>query len=89
MVENTTASKQAGAKATSPPLANTPDPLAGAPRSYGKRVDEFVPKVLNRPIGMNQPPRSGDNTGKDTRTIRQRRDDLVNWEKHLERREQL
>ncbi|CAN8098946.1 unnamed protein product [Discula destructiva] len=65
------------------------DPLATAPRSYGKRVDSFTPTLLYRPIGMHQPPRPGENTGIDTRTLKQRRDDFVNWEIHLKRREEL
>lgn len=64
-------------------------PLANAPRSYGKRVDNYEPTALARPIGMLKPPRSGENTGIDTRSLRQRRDDLVNYEKHLKRREEL
>lgn len=68
-----------------------PDPsqLANAPRRYGKRVDQFVPMALYRPIGMQHPPKAGENTGIDTRTMKQKRDDLVNWEQHLKRREEL
>ncbi|KAI1143427.1 ATP10 protein-domain-containing protein [Hypoxylon sp. FL0543] len=82
-----------------PPTTTTPtpaqpkiipdSPLADAPRAYGKRVEEFTPKPLGRPIGMPQPPRPGENTGIDRRTLKQRRDDLVNYEKHLQRREEL
>lgn len=66
-----------------------PGPLQNAPRSYGKRVDEFTPTVLSRPIGMPFPPNPGENTGVDVRTLRQRRNDLVDWEKHLKRRQEL
>ncbi|KAI1649817.1 ATP10 protein-domain-containing protein [Daldinia loculata] len=66
-----------------------PSPLEDAPRSYGKRVEEFTPKPLNRPIGMPQPPKPGENTGIDNRTLKQRRDDLVNYDKHLKRRDEL
>lgn len=79
---------------SSPPqqngAANKPaaEPLY-APRSYGKRLDDFTPQPLPRPIGMNAPPRPWENTGLDKRSVQQRRDDLVDWDKHLERRERL
>ncbi|KAL4905884.1 hypothetical protein BDW74DRAFT_177583 [Aspergillus multicolor] len=44
---------------------------------------------LDRPIGSAIPPQEGQNTGIDKRTWGQRRDDFVNYEKHLARREQL
>jgi hypothetical protein len=72
--------------APSPPPAS---PLEGAPRSYGKAVSDFTPKPLNRPLGLPGPPRSGENWGIDTRTWKQRRDDFVNYDKHLIRRKQL
>ncbi|KAI1345134.1 ATP10 protein-domain-containing protein [Xylariaceae sp. FL0016] len=63
--------------------------LADAPRAYGQRHEEFVPQPLSRPIGMPYPPEPGQNTGIDFRTYRQRRDDFVNYDKHLEKREKL
>ncbi|KAI8632075.1 ATP10 protein-domain-containing protein [Xylariaceae sp. FL1651] len=72
-----------------PPKFIPPSPLADAPRSYGKRVEEFTPTPLSRPIGLSYPPQPGQNTGIDLRTLKQRRDDLVNYDKHLERREYL
>ncbi|KAI0135512.1 ATP10 protein-domain-containing protein [Daldinia grandis] len=66
-----------------------PSPLEDAPRSYGKRTEKFTPKPLNRPIGMPQPPKPGENTGVDHRTLKQRRDDFVNYDKHLKRRDEL
>jgi ATPase complex subunit ATP10 len=61
-----------------------------APRSYGKRIDgAFTPQPLPRPIGMPLPPRAGENTGVDARSLRQRRDDFVNYDKHLARRREL
>ncbi|KAI0418017.1 ATP10 protein-domain-containing protein [Xylaria grammica] len=66
-----------------------PSPLADAPRSYGKRVEEFTPTPLSRPIGLPYPPEIGQNTGIDHRTLKQRRDDFVDYDKHLERRQIL
>ncbi|KAI0400303.1 ATP10 protein-domain-containing protein [Xylaria palmicola] len=79
------------ASKTAPPAPKVvaPSPLADAPRSYGKKLKEFTPTPLTRPIGMPYPPQAGQNTGIDTRTWKQRRDDFVNYDKHLERREYL
>ena len=72
------------------PLSPRPTAFENAPRAYGKRVDEFVPKPLDRPIGLPNPPNAGENTGLgDQRTWKQRRDDFVNHEKHLTRRKEM
>jgi len=72
-----------------PPPPKAPGPLDEAPRSYGKAVSEFTPKPLSRPIGLPNPPRPGENTGIDARTWKQRRDDFVDYDKHLIRRKEL
>ncbi|PSR90472.1 ATP10 protein-domain-containing protein [Coniella lustricola] len=64
-------------------------PLEFAPRAYGQRVREFTPTVLPRPIGLDRPPKATDNTGFDARSLKQRRDDFVDYDKHLKRREEL
>jgi ATPase complex subunit ATP10 len=64
-------------------------PLAHAPRSYGKKLTEFTPTPLSRPIGLNYPPSAGENTGVDKRTLKERHADFTNYEKHLKRREEL
>ena len=64
-------------------------PLAHAPRAYGKRLEEFTPTPLARPIGMNFPPNAGENTGVDNRTLKERHADFTNYEKHLQRRAYL
>ena len=66
-----------------------PGPLEDAPRAYGKRVKEFTPTSLLRPIGMQKPPKAGENTGKDFRTLKQKRNDFVNYDLHLKKREEL
>jgi mitochondrial ATPase complex subunit ATP10 len=66
-----------------------PSALDHAPRAYGQVVEEFTPKPLDRPIGLPNPPRPGENTGIDHRTLKERRDDFVNYDKHLIKRKQL
>lgn len=78
----------AGTQAAQPSPQES-DPLASAPRSYGKRVDKYKPLPLARPIGLHNPPQPGENTGVDTRSIKQRRDDFVDYKRHLQRREEL
>lgn len=63
--------------------------LEEAPRSHGKAVDKFDPKPLNRPIGIAQPPRAGDNSGIDTRTRREKFNDWKNVEKNRETRREM
>jgi ATPase complex subunit ATP10 len=66
-----------------------PTPVVDAPKSYGRAHEKFEPKPLPRPIGLPYPPRAGENTGVDKRTLRQRRDDFVDYDKHLARRKEL
>ncbi|KAI1382178.1 ATP10 protein-domain-containing protein [Hypoxylon crocopeplum] len=79
----------APAPPTPTPKVIPPSPLADAPRAYGKRLAKFTPKPLSRPIGMPKPPQPGENTGVDLRTLKERRDDFINYDKHLKRREEL
>ncbi len=83
-------SAKPAAGASLDPQSNIKGPKIEAPRSYGKRTEDgFVPKPLPRPIGMLDPPRAGENTGIDKRTLRQRRDDFVDYDKHIARRKEL
>jgi ATPase complex subunit ATP10 len=51
--------------------------------------EKITPLMLDRPIGLLYPPEEGQNTGIDTRSLRERRDDFVNYEKHIKRRKEL
>ncbi|KAF2154600.1 hypothetical protein K461DRAFT_284955 [Myriangium duriaei CBS 260.36] len=89
--------------ATNKPSKPLPSPANSAPAQITPTKpppqDEFLdpsketraegPRFLNRPLGVPTPPHAGQNLGKDTRTLRQRRDDFVNHDKHLQRRQKL
>lgn len=88
-----------------PPKGPLPKPLPSKPTSASTstlprsptadrphiraRDGELVPKPLARPLGLPRPPQSGENTGVDTRTWKERRDDFASYDKHLERRQGL
>lgn len=58
-------------------------------RSKQDDDEDFVPRPLSRPIGMPNPPQPGENMGVDTRSVTQRRDDFVDYDKHLARRAKM
>ncbi|KXL51621.1 hypothetical protein M433DRAFT_38166, partial [Acidomyces richmondensis BFW] len=51
--------------------------------------EDLTPYPLPRPIGLPNPPRPGENTGRDKRSFRQRRDDFHDYNKHLEKRAKM
>lgn len=58
-------------------------------RNKSDDSEEFTPTPLSRPIGMPNPPQPGDNMGRDARSLRERRDDFVNYDKHLAKRSKM
>ncbi|MCJ1330049.1 Mitochondrial ATPase complex subunit atp10 [Thelotrema lepadinum] len=75
-----------------PPPSNsdekpTPTPPTQPPTSKAKEAPTLKP--LDRPLGIPSPPLPGQNSGIDLRTWRERRDDFFNYDKHLERRQEL
>lgn len=83
--------RQLSSKTSPSPPAPAPknEKPPGVPEDADAREKDFTPKRLLWPLGMDNPPRKGENSGLDTRTLQQKRDDFVNWEKHLEKRKRL
>ena len=72
-------------KAPPPP----PLPSGNGEDARKQKKKEYKPVQLIRPLGMEDPPQKGENSGIDTRTVQQKRDDFVNWDKHLQKRKKL
>ena len=83
-----------------PKIINTPKPTLPPPirprsnkvidtNAGGSSDRDHTPRLLSAALGLPNPPLPGQNTGIDTRPWRQRRDDFLNYDKHLERRASL
>ncbi|KAH0844884.1 hypothetical protein AYO21_05787 [Fonsecaea monophora] len=60
--------------------------ISKIPIPRGVTGEKFTPSVLSRPLGLEHPPRPGQNSPVDNRTLRERHEDFTSYEKALERR---
>ncbi|KAL2423372.1 hypothetical protein ABEF95_002548 [Exophiala dermatitidis] len=60
--------------------------ISRIPIPKGEKGEKFTPSVLARPLGLTYPPRPGQNSPINRRTIQERKADFTSYEKALERR---
>lgn len=61
--------------------------ISRIPIPKGEKGEKFTPSVLARPLGLTYPPRPGQNTPIDNRTLQERKADFTSYQKALERRQ--
>lgn len=66
---------------------NNKSAFSQIPIPKGVKGEKFVPSVLQRPLGLQTPPRVGQNSPKDSRTWVERKNDFSDYEKAVERRQ--
>lgn len=82
-------SARADTSEPTPPAYKEPQKFKHQPAPPLRDTSDRTPKPLDEPLGVPRMPRPGENTGADGRSIRQRRDDFVNYDKHLEKRTKM
>lgn len=58
-------------------------------RNSGTFAKEVNVPMLDRPIGVVDAPKYNDNDGVDRRSLKQKKEDMLNYDKHMERRKEL
>ncbi|KAI5800091.1 ATP10 protein-domain-containing protein [Geopyxis carbonaria] len=88
LASSTTPPAPTPAKTPPPPPRPSPVEYEKPPESESE-LRKSKPPALVRPIGLPDAPQPHDNTGADPRTWAQRRADLVDYDRHLEKRAHL
>ncbi|EXJ85925.1 hypothetical protein A1O1_06294 [Capronia coronata CBS 617.96] len=60
--------------------------ISRIPIPKGEKGEKFIPSVLARPLGLTYPPRPGQNSPIDRRTLQEKKADFTSYQKALERR---
>ena len=92
-LQSTSTATAKSSSSTPPPPIPHPQQIVTPQRPKRPHVrafdGELVPAPLNRPLGLPHPPQPGQNSGIDTRSWKQKREDFASYDKHIERRQDL